>query len=156
MLEFAAVDVKDANSAYEIKSVQRVSAPIDAATGLPSGEASYELDGGAANSRAPVIAGTNLAYTVAFRSTADNLLAVDPLYPYWNEDSNDAVDIYVYNSKTRLFTRANVDPAGQQGTRDATNPAIAPDGKAIGFDTDDTYLTPVYTMGSDQVYIFKP
>lgn len=156
VLEFAAQEPKNVNSAYEIKSVRRVSAPIDAATGLPTGEATFELDETAANSRAPVIAGTNLAYTVAFRSTADNLLAVDPLLPYWNEDSNDAEDIYVYNSKTRLFTRANVDPAGQQGNRNATNPAISPDGKAIGFDTDDAYLTPVWTMGTDHVYIYKP
>lgn len=155
VVKFSAVDPKDVNSAYEIKTVQRVSAPMDKITGLPTAEAAYEFDGTASNSMFPVIAGTDLAYTVAFRSTADNLLAVDPLLPYWNEDSNDKQDIYVYNSKTRLFTRANVDPVGQQGTADATNPAISPDGKAIGFDTNDTYLTPIWTMGDQHVYIFK-
>lgn len=157
-VEFAAVDAQDANSAYEIKTVTRVSAPVDVITGLPMGESQFELDGTASTSQQPVIAGTNLAYTVAFRSDADNLLAVDPLFPYWNEDSNSVDDIYVYSSKTKLFTRANVDTVGQQLGRDALNTALSPDGKAVGFDTDDEFIVPdVYgNDGTDtQVYIRK-
>lgn len=96
---------------------------------------------------------------MAFLSDADNLLAVNPLFPYWNEDSNFADDIYVYNSKTKLFTRANVDTAGLQLERPALNPALSPDGKAVGFDTDDEYIVPdVYgnDTGDTQVYLRKP
>lgn len=161
VVEFAAQNPADVNSAYEIKSLKRISSPQDAVSGLPTGEAQLQLNGNGGNNsgpqnRAPVIGGTNLAYTVAFRSTADNLLAVDPLNNYWNQDSNFAEDIYVYNSKTRLFTRANVDVAGEQGSAVAINPAISLDGKAIGFETGDDYLVPeTLGDGSQQVYIYK-
>ncbi|HSC75370.1 MAG TPA: hypothetical protein VLB90_03935 [Pseudomonadales bacterium] len=155
VVQFAATDTKNANAAYEIKSVLRVSSPIDAVTGLPTGEGTSQGSGTAANSRAPVIAGTDLAYTVAFRSTADNLLAVDPLLPYWNEDTNNLQDIYVYSSKTKTFQRANVDVTGEQGTATANNPAISPDGKAVGFDANDSYLTPDSLGAGTQVYLRK-
>lgn len=155
VVEFAAIDPKDVNSDYEIKSLRRISAPVDAVTGLPTGEASRSGSGLASTNGAPVIAGTNLAYKVAFTSTADNLLALDPVNQYWNEDSNSVQDVYVFDSKTNKFSRANVDPTGQQSTVKAQNPAISGDGKTVGFDTSDNYLTPMSIGVGTQVYTRK-
>jgi hypothetical protein len=157
VVEFAAIDPKNLSSAFEIKSVKRISAPVDSVTGLISGPAADQGDDTAADNRAPVIAGTNLAYKVAFRSTADNLLS-DPLSLYWNIDSNETQDTYVYTNTTRTFDRANVDVAGVQGTFDSNNPTISPDGKAVGFDTSDEFLVPEL-FGNDatftQAYVRK-
>lgn len=139
--EFAAVNPKDANTAYEIKSVKRINAPVDPVSKLITGSSALQGNTTWSTSTAPVIAGTNTAYKVAFRSDADNLLA-DPTGVYWNQDSNGVNDIYVYDSKTLTFTRANVDVTGEQGTANANNPAISGDGKTVGFDTTDNYLTP--------------
>jgi len=142
----------DPASVGEILSVKRISGPVDE-NGVVTGEAKQENDD--AESDFPVIAGSAAAYTVAFRSTADNLLA-DTLDVFWNEDSNDKADIYVYDSKTRLFSRANVDSSGEQGSADANNPALSPDGKAVGFDTTDDYLVPFFgDNGDSQVYLRK-
>jgi hypothetical protein len=155
VVEFAAIDTKDANSDYEIKSLRRISAPLDATSGLPTGEAKRNGSGTASNSRAPVIAGTNLAYKVAFTSNADNLIAPNAAQGYWSEDSNNVQDVYVFDSKTNTFTRANVDTTGEQGTTTANSPAISGDGKAVGFYTTDNYLTPTSLNAGQQVYIRK-
>lgn len=155
VVEFAAVDAKDVNSDYEIKSVRRISAPLDAVTGLPTGESRQNGNGGSSSSRTPVIAGTNLAYKVAFTSSADNMIALNAAQAYWNEDSNGATDIYVFDSKTNTFARANVDPTGQQGTANASSPAISGDGKMVGFETNDNYLTPISLGAGQQVYTRK-
>ncbi|MBK8675526.1 MAG: hypothetical protein IPN27_03765 [Cellvibrionales bacterium] len=154
VVEFAAIDPKDVNSDYEIKSQRRISSPLDT-LGVPTGESRRAGNGSNSTNRAPVIAGTNLAYKVAFYSTADNLLAADPVNAYWNEDSNGTQDIYVFDSKTNAFSRANVDPTGQQGTATANSPAISGDGKMVGFDTNDSYLTPISLGAGTQVYTRK-
>lgn len=157
VVEFAAITPKNASSAFEIKSVKRISAPVDSVTGLISGPAAALGDDTAANSRSPVITGNNLSYKVAFRSTADNLLA-NPLFLYWNQDSNGAQDIYVYTSKTKTFERANVDVSGVQGTSAVSNnsPAMSLDSKVVGFDTVDQYLVPeLFGNGNLQVYLRK-
>lgn len=161
VVEFGPQNTADQNAAYEIKTLKRISAPMDASSGAPTGEAMLYFNGAGGNnngpqSRAPVIGGTSQAYTVAFRSTADNLLAVDPLNNYWNEDSNEAEDVYVFNSKTNAFTRANVDVAGLQGAAGASNPSVSLDGKVVGFDTTDDYLVPdTLGDGNSQVFIYK-
>ncbi len=154
VVEFAAIDPKDVNSDYEIKSLRRISAPLNT-LGVPTGEATRNGSGTGSNSRTPVIAGTSLAYKVAFTSTADNLIAQDPVNQYWNEDNNGAQDIYVFDSKTNTFTRANVDTAGEQGTANANSPAISGTGKVVAFDTSDDYLTPTSLNAGQQVYIRK-
>jgi len=143
----------DPLSVGEILSVKRISGPVDA-NGNVTEEA--RRDGsGTSGSAAPVIAGSNTAYTVAFHSIADNLLA-DTLDIFWNEDSNQKADIYVYDSKTRLFSRANVDAGGEQGSVDAIRPSLSPDGKAVGFETRDDYLVPFFgDNNNSQVYLRK-
>jgi hypothetical protein len=161
VIRFAANNLKDANSDYEIKSIKRISSPLDPDTHLPTGEGRRTGSGTGSNSlngpyaMAPVIAGNDLAYTVAFNSSYDNLIAVDPIQGYWNEDSNLTPDIYVFNSKTNAFTRANVDTVGEQGTATARNPAISGTGKVIGFDANDDYLTPTSLGAGTQVYTRK-
>lgn len=83
------------------------------------------------------------------------MIAPNAIQGYWNEDSNTAQDIYVFDSKTNMFTRANVDTVGEQGTASATNPAISGSGKVVGFDVDDDYLTPTSLGVGRQVYIRK-
>jgi len=141
-------------SVGEILSVKRISGPVDA-NGNVTGEAWRANGNNDADSTLPVIAGNNTAYTVAFKSEADNLLS-DTFDVFWNEDSNGVNDIYVYDSKTRLFSRANVDSAGEQGKFSADRPALSPDGKAVGFDTEDDYLVPFFgDNGDSQVYLRK-
>jgi hypothetical protein len=155
VVDFSAINPKDANSLFEIKSVKRISAPVDSVTGLISGPAALQGNDTNASNRSPVIAGTNLSYKVAFRSTADNLLA-NPLLVYWNQDSNGVQDTYIYTSSTMTFERANVDVSGVQGSSTANNPAISPDAKAVGFDTTDQYLVPeLFGNGNFQVYLRK-
>ena len=166
VVEFGPINPKDANSAYEIKQsptnqpIRRISAQIDSTTGAPTVPGSRQNATATAQSMVPVIAGTSAAYTVAFRSTADNLIA-DSNNLYWNIDSNGANDIYVFTSKTKLFSRANVDANGQQGTAmgagAANNPAIAPDAKGIAFETADQYLVPASQLngGNTQIYLRK-
>jgi hypothetical protein len=162
VVEFGPINPKDANSAYEIKpsptgqAIRRISSQIDSTTGAPTVPGSRENGTLTAQSTVPVIAGTSAAYTVAFRSTADNLIA-DPGNFYWNIDSNNATDVYVFTSKTKLFSRANVDANGQQGTANANNPTIAPDAKGIAFDTNDGFLVPASQLGSGatQIYLRK-
>jgi hypothetical protein len=166
VVEFGPINPKDANSDYEIKKssaitssavpIRRISAQLDASTGAATVPGSRQNGTNTATSTVPVIAGTNAAYTVAFRSTADNLIA-DPNNLYWNIDSNNTTDVYVFSSKTKLFSRANVDTNGQQGTANANNPAIATDGKGIAFDTTDQYLVPASQLsgGNTQIYLRK-
>ncbi|WP_374090282.1 hypothetical protein [Methylomicrobium lacus] len=150
----ASIVPSDPLSVGEILSVKRISGPVDA-NGNVIGEAWRENGDRDADSNFPVIAGNNTAYTVAFKSEADNLLA-DTLDSFWNEDSNKVADIYVYDSKTRLFSRANVDVGGEQGIKVADRPALSPDGKAVGFDTVDDYLVPFFGDNEDtQVYLRK-
>jgi len=148
-------DPQDDLSKGEIKSVKRISAP-HGVDGNVTGEASREITKNA-ESTAPVIAGISTAYTVAFRSTADNLISDQlGLGLFWNGDTNNKADIYVYDSKTNLMSRANVDSGGEQGAADAAGSAISPDGKAIGFDTADDYLVPFFgDNDKTQVYIRK-
>ncbi|MCC7515937.1 MAG: PD40 domain-containing protein, partial [Pseudomonadales bacterium] len=163
VVEFGPVDPKDANSAYEIKPssvanlpIRRISAQIDAANGLATVPGSRNGGTNTASSDLPTIAGTSTAYTVAFRSSADNLIA-DTAGLYWNTDTNSTSDIYVFSSKTNTFSRANVDTNGQQGTANASNPSITPDGKGVVFDTSDQYLVPASYLGNGntQVYLRK-
>jgi hypothetical protein len=162
VVEFGPITPKDANSAYEIKQsitgqpIRRISAPVDSVTGITTIQGSRRNGTLTANSTVPIIAGTSAAYTVAFRSTADNLIT-DTNNLYWNIDSNNATDIYVFSSKTKLFSRANVDANGQQGVSAANNPAIAPDAKGIAFDTTDQYLVPASQLngGNTQIYLRK-
>jgi hypothetical protein len=174
VVEFGPITPKDANSAYEIKQsptgqpIRRISAPVDIATGITTIQGSRSNGINPAASTVPVIAGTSTAYTVAFQSTADNLIS-DPNNIYWNIDSNNKgnnagtggnsanTDIYVFTSKTKLFSRANVDANGQQGVSAANNPAIAPDAKGIAFDTVDQYLVPASQLngGNTQIYLRK-
>ena len=162
VVEFGPINPKDANSIYEIKQsstgqpIRRISSQIDSTTGAPTVPGSRQNATGTAQSTVPVIAGTSVAYTVAFRSTADNLIA-DPDNLYWNIDSNGTTDVYVFTSKTKLFSRANVDANGQQGTTNANNPVIAPDAKGIAFDTTDQYLVPASQLsgGNTQIYLRK-
>jgi hypothetical protein len=174
VVEFGPINPKDANSTYEIKQsptgqpIRRISAPVDTATGITTIQGSRSNGVNPASSTLPVIAGTSTAYTVAFQSTADNLIS-DPDNLYSNIDSNNKgnntgvggnsgnTDIYVFTSKTKLFSRANVDSNGQQGTATASNPAIGPDGKGISFETADQYLVPASQLsgGNTQIYLRK-
>jgi hypothetical protein len=151
---------------YEIKSLTRVSGAHDA-SGALTGEAlkrTNSNNGAAqtANSTHPAIFGSKDAYVVTFKSDADNLYPPE-LY-FWNEDTNKVADVYVWDSKLKLISRANVDAYGTQGSADAVcisggscnsenGPAISPDGKTIGFDTTDDYLVS-HMLGNLKSQIF--
>lgn len=170
VVEFASKDSAATNPAtadYEIKSLRRISGARNASGDLVA-EASKRTNSNSgaavpADSTHPAIFGNKDAYVVAFRSDADNLYP--PETYFWNEDSNQKADVYVWDSKLKLISRANVDGYGTQGSDNAVcaskacsdnGPAISPDGKTIGFDTADDYLVP-YMIGNakSQLYTHK-
>lgn len=160
VVEFAIKDTTAQNPStadYEIKSMTRISGSHDS-SGTLTGEA-YKRNtttGNAdkANSTNPAIFGTKDAYVVTFKSDADNMYPLE--YYFWNQDTNKVSDVYVWNSKSKILSRANVDAFGIQGSASASNPAISPDGKSIGFDSADDYLLP-YMLGNSnsQIYTHK-
>lgn len=140
----ADLQVDKKTSAWTINEIRRVSGgSIDKITGRVATEAN-----GASTS--PAIAAAGTSYVVAYESDADNMLT--PMYA-WQEDSNDARDIYVYDGSKKTMERANVSTEGTESAKQANSPAISSDGKTIAFDTTDPYLV-IYDQNLDISDVF--
>jgi len=68
---------------------------------------------------------------VAFQSAATNLV---------NGDTNNVVDVFVYDSQTVQTTRISVDSNGAQANNASFNPAISADGRIVAFESAATNL----------------
>jgi CSLREA domain-containing protein len=82
---------------------------------------------------------------VAFESSASNLVP---------DDTNDATDIFVFDSQTRLTERVSVSATGSQGNADSVSPSISADGRFVTFHSFATNLVPDDTNGFSDVFVF--
>jgi len=82
---------------------------------------------------------------VAFRSNTDNLVP---------GDSNDTVDIFVYNREIGLTERVSVDSGGTQANDDSAYPSISADGRYVAFETNATNLTDDSDGGDLDVFVY--
>ncbi|MEL7034765.1 MAG: DUF4347 domain-containing protein [Cyanobacteria bacterium J06592_8] len=90
-------------------SIERISLGID---GVEANGASFN----------PQLSGNNRF--IVFESLANNLV---------EGDSNNALDIFVYDRETGLTTRVSVDSNGVGGNQASDQPSISDDGRFIGF-----------------------
>jgi Tol biopolymer transport system component len=82
---------------------------------------------------------------VAFLSWATDLVA---------GDTNDAIDVFVRDRRTRTTTRESVSPTGAQADgHSGWEPALSADGRFLAFSSDATNLVPGDTNGTDDVFV---
>ncbi|MEX1019067.1 MAG: carboxypeptidase regulatory-like domain-containing protein, partial [Litorilinea sp.] len=115
------LDAGSADPRFDFWQIYAYDRAQDAMTRVSSGPGGQPGNGSSGGSPPVVSADGNL---VAFASRADNLVF---------GDSNDAVDIFVYDRAAAQMARVSVTSAGGQGTRDSYLPAIAADGNVVAF-----------------------
>ncbi|WP_298962002.1 Hint domain-containing protein [uncultured Methylobacterium sp.] len=81
---------------------------------------------------------------VAFRSTADNLVA---------GDTNGARDVFVKDLNTGAVVRASVAADGREGSLGGFNPVLSPDGSKVAFQSYDPNLVAGDTAGDLDVFV---
>ncbi|NND98774.1 MAG: hypothetical protein HKN47_15750, partial [Pirellulaceae bacterium] len=81
---------------------------------------------------------------VAFASSATNLVP---------GDTNDALDVFVFDLQTRLIKRISVDATGAQGDGTSGNPKISDDGRFVSFGSRATNLVPGDTNDSYEIFV---
>ncbi len=94
----------------------------------------FEVDG---NSFDPSISADGRF--VAFDSDAFSLVP---------EDTNDSIDVFVYDQQTGLQERVSVDDAGTEGNDSSVRPSISWDGRYVAFSSDASNLVPGDENGS--------
>ena len=75
---------------------------------------------------------------MAFATAATNLVP---------GDTNNAVDILVFDRVAGTLERVSVGPAGAQGNRGSDTPSISGDGRFVAFESDATNLVPATPTG---------
>jgi hypothetical protein len=81
---------------------------------------------------------------VAFASYANNLVP---------GDTNGTTDVFVHDRVTGATERVSVDPAGNEGDRDAEFPALSGDGRMVSFDSSATTLVANDTNKASDVFV---
>jgi Tol biopolymer transport system component len=82
---------------------------------------------------------------VAFDSDAWNLA--------WG-DTNDAIDVYVYDRQALVVTRVSVDDSGDQSDGASFRPSISADGRYVAFYTEASNLVPGDKNGATDVMLY--
>ncbi len=81
---------------------------------------------------------------VVFRSSAGNLVS---------DDTNDQPDVFVRDRAAGVTTRVSLTNDGAQANLSSASPAIASDGRYVGFDSDATNLVSGDTNGTTDVFV---
>lgn len=81
---------------------------------------------------------------VAFASRASNLVA---------GDTNDSVDVFVYDTESKTTERVSVDTSGAQGNEDSWLPSVSEDGRYVAFTSRASNLVPGDTNGKSDVFV---
>ncbi|MCY2986823.1 MAG: S8 family serine peptidase, partial [Planctomycetota bacterium] len=82
---------------------------------------------------------------VAFQSRASNLVP---------GDTNDSVDVFVFDRQTRTIERVSVAGDGTQGDFDSNSPSLSADGRFVAFESIASNLVPGDTNGESDVFLF--
>jgi Tol biopolymer transport system component len=83
---------------------------------------------------------------VAFASTATNLSV--------KGDHNDALDVFVYDRKTRKTNRVSVNSAGKEGNSQSADPAISASGRYVAFTSSARNLVDNDRNGNADVFVY--
>jgi hypothetical protein len=82
---------------------------------------------------------------VVFESLASNLVA---------DDTNDASDIFAYDTQTNQLTRISVDSAGTQGNGHSFNPVVSENGNAVVFESEASNLVANDTNVTFDIFLY--
>ncbi|ARV57483.1 hypothetical protein BZZ01_01495 [Nostocales cyanobacterium HT-58-2] len=82
---------------------------------------------------------------VAFESYASNLVA---------DDTNNFVDIFVYDTQTLTTNRVSVDSQGNQGNNASFSPSISADGRYVAFDSLASNLVADDTNNTRDIFVY--
>ncbi|GAA6619028.1 DUF4114 domain-containing protein [Scytonema sp. NUACC26] len=82
---------------------------------------------------------------VTFSSSASNLVV---------NDTNNAIDIFIYDTQTNITKLLTVDSQGNQGNNSSYNPAISANGNYIVFETDASNLVTGDTNDSRDIFVY--
>jgi len=97
---------------------------------------------GNGNAHAPALSGDGRY--VAFLSEASNLVP---------GDTNEQVDVFVYDRWRSVVERVSVSTLGEQGDGEPSRPAISADGRYVVFSSDATNLVPNDTNNGSDVFV---
>jgi Tol biopolymer transport system component len=122
-----------------IPSLPRLAAAQPTTTRVSVGPANVQAAG---NSADAVI--SDDGRWVVFTSWADNLVP---------DDTNGAVDVFVYDTQTAATTRVSVGPGGVQGNFDSGEPAISADGRWVAFRSAATNLVAGDTNDEADIFV---
>jgi len=115
----------DSNGSSDIFVIDRLTGLVERVSVASDGKQGNDL------SRQPSI--SDDGRFVAFRSSADNLVA---------DDANNDTDVFVYDRQTGLTERVSVSSAGQGGNSASESPSISGDGRFVAFVSLADNLTP--------------
>ncbi len=82
---------------------------------------------------------------VAFSSDASNLVP---------DDTNNAVDIFVFDRRQRTIERVNIDSDGNQASEHSFSPSISVDGRYVAFSSFASNLVPDDTTYIEDIFVF--
>lgn len=82
---------------------------------------------------------------VTFESTASNLVV---------NDTNNAADIFVFDTQTNQLTRISVDAGGAQGNGNSTHPMMAANGGVVVFESEASNLVSGDTNNSSDIFLY--
>ena len=69
------------------------------------------------------------------------------------DDTNDAMDVFVYSVQTGQIVRASVNSGGVQGDHASIEPSISGDGRYVTFSTSSNYFATIETYGYSHLYV---
>ncbi|MCP5034908.1 MAG: hypothetical protein GY939_24135, partial [Actinomycetia bacterium] len=95
------------------------------------------------SSNAPAVSGDGS--TIVYSSNASNLVA---------DDSNDSVDVFVYDVATATTTRVSVATNGTETNANSYDPAVSGDGSTIVYPSDASNLVTDDNNGYSDVFVY--
>jgi len=106
--------------------------------------ASTDASGAEANAESGSACLSGDGQSVAFVSSANNLVA---------DDTNDAADVFVKNLATGAVALASSDASGSEGNLESDRPSLSSDGRYVAFSSGATNLVPEPLAGRWEVFV---